>query len=254
MGAERRGLIRETPYDAERVELPELGAPDVGEGFTADEVQRMISDPRIPADRRVLYALEFLTGQRTGEAAARRWRDWDRDRQPLGAITVDTSYSTRAKTEKATKTKVRRTIPVHPVLAMMLAEWHAIGWLEFVGRAPEPGDLIAPLATGEHRPSHTSWRDFRRDLEALGLAPQRHYESRSTFISVAEGHGADPAMIARMTHPSPKKAKDLYRRVRNEWPAMCAAVQCIPLQAPPSLSVTTPLPPASAAAERLETA
>lgn len=33
---------------------------------------------KVPEDRRVLYALELLTGMGTGEAAARRWENWVR--------------------------------------------------------------------------------------------------------------------------------------------------------------------------------
>jgi hypothetical protein len=40
------------------------------------EVAALLSDDRVPEDRRVLYGLEFLAGMRTGEAAARRWREW----------------------------------------------------------------------------------------------------------------------------------------------------------------------------------
>ena len=37
----------------------------------------LINDECEPEERRVLYALDFLTGMRAGEAAARRWRDLD---------------------------------------------------------------------------------------------------------------------------------------------------------------------------------
>ena len=46
--------------------------------FTREEVERLISDPRIPEDRRVLYGLKALAGLRHGEAAELRWRQYDR--------------------------------------------------------------------------------------------------------------------------------------------------------------------------------
>jgi integrase len=42
--------------------------------FARDEVETIISDAQIPADRQMVYALELLAGVRPGEAAALRWR------------------------------------------------------------------------------------------------------------------------------------------------------------------------------------
>ena len=53
--------------------------------FNEDEVETLISDDRIPQDRRALYALIFLGCLRSGEASARKWADWDQTREPLGA-------------------------------------------------------------------------------------------------------------------------------------------------------------------------
>lgn len=230
--AAKRELIQASPCDWDKGDLPELGAPAVGEGFSAEEVLRLVTDERVPEDRRVLYALEFLTGMRTGEAAIRRWRDWDGTKTPLTALRVETSWSTRRQVEKETKTRVRRTIPVHPALARILEGWRGSGFARIFGRSPVVEDLIAPGEGGAPRANTDSWRLFQADLEVLGLGAQRHYETRSTFISLAEGGGADSASIAILTHPSPRAAKDLYRRLRLLWPQLCRAVLAIPLELP----------------------
>jgi hypothetical protein len=62
--------------------------------------------------------------------------------------------------------------------------------------------------------------------------------SRSTFINLAEMGGADPSDVARITHPSVRSAKDLYRREGRLWPRLCAAVRAIQLPSPPSGEVT----------------
>lgn len=59
------------------------------------------------------------------------------------------------------------------------------------------------------------------------------YETRSTFINLAEGGGASPDDVHRLTHASLGEAKDLYRRIPQQWPRLCAAVRCIQI-APPS--------------------
>jgi integrase len=230
--AARRGLVASSPCSWDASDLPERGAPAVGQGFEEREVEALISDPRIPEDRRTLYALEMLTGMRTGEAAARAWKDWDRSREPLTALKVDTAWSTKRQLVKPTKTRVARTLPVHPALAALLEAWHAEGWARFMGRAPTPDDLIVPDAAGAPRKNTASWRDFQRDLEVLGLPRQRHYESRSTFLSLGESGGADVATLRQLTHPSPKAAADLYRRARLLWPRWCAAVQAIRVSVP----------------------
>lgn len=243
--AVRRHVIERTPCVWEESDLPEkeANARVTSGGFSAEEVAQLIRDERIPEDRRVLYALEFLTGMRTGEAAARSWADWE----PaflgrLGRLTAKTAYNTRFRVLKATKTRVEKWIPVHPALAGILERWKTGGWERFHGRPPTAEDLIVPATKGGVRNNAHSWRCFRDDLRRLGFAHQRHYESRSTFINLAEGSGADPAMVARITHASLGSAKDLYRRVPLLWPRMCAAVECITL---PAVSTPGPTDPGS---------
>ncbi len=230
--AVRRHVLERSPCIWEETDLPELeaNARVVGAGFELEDVRRLVYDPRIPEDRRTLYALEFLTGMRTGEAAARRWEDWEPVyRGELGRLVAATSYNTRHRILKSTKTRVEKWIPVHPALAELLAAWKVDGWPRRCGRDPKPEDLIVPAAGGKPRNNSYSWRCFRDDLRTLGIAHQRHYESRSTFINLAEGAGASPEDVHRLTHASLGEAKDLYRRVPQQWPRLCAAVRCIAL-------------------------
>lgn len=236
----RRHVIERTPCQWEDTDLPEPEANSrvIGAGFELAEVQKLIYDPRIPEDRRVLYALEFLTGMRTGEAAARTWADWEPVyRGDLGRLVAGTAYNTRHHVTKTTKTKVEKWLPVHPALAAILTAWKAEGWARFWGHEPKPEDLLVPSATGKPRNVSYSWRLFAGDLQALGIEHQRHYESRSTFINLAEGAGADPDDVARLTHASLGSAKDLYRRAPQLWPRLCAAVRCIQLS-PPNGEIT----------------
>jgi integrase len=50
------------------------------------EVERLISDPAIPPERRVQYALKAIAGLRHGEVAALRWRELDYTAEPLARI------------------------------------------------------------------------------------------------------------------------------------------------------------------------
>lgn len=229
--AVRAELLAANPVDLERDELPKKEDKDpswrADAVFTADEVERLISDPAIPEDRRVLYAIEFLTGSRSGEAAALRWERWDREPRPLGRMKITRSYNSRARVEKATKTKRPRLVPVHKTLAQMLAAWKLSGWPAFMGRRPEDGDLVVPSPTGRHR--HVGWslQKFHGDLATLGIRRRRHYDSRRTFASLAQDGGAAKERVRWLTH-TPGDQLDDY--TSPSWESLCEAVECIPVR------------------------
>ena len=64
-------------------------------------------------DRRMMYALEGIGMLRHGEAAGLRWRHYEPDADPLGRLTIATSYD-----KGRTKTKHTRYVPVHETLAV----------------------------------------------------------------------------------------------------------------------------------------
>lgn len=190
--------------------------------FTSREVEMLICDPRVAAHRRVAYALEFLTGLRTGQVSALRWSDYDGDIEPLGRITSSLSWSSRHKKEKATKTGVTHEVPVHRTLAKVLAQWKLAGWTKWMGKPPSEGDLIIPNINGNHRDVRKALEDFHEDLGRLGLRKRRHYDARRTFISLGLDGGASKDLLQGITHPRPADAFDLYRT--PAWAARCEAV------------------------------
>jgi integrase len=209
------GLIQQTPCVLTEVQLgsvidkdPEWRASAL---FTRDELQKLISDTRIPRDRQLVYALGLLAGLRIGEGAALRWRNWDATRATLGCLSIARSYSTSRSLAKGTKTEAVRSVPVHPVLAEMLTEWRASGWAAMMKRDPEPDDLIVPLPPDVVRTKRKGeryrgwdytgrrWRDL--DLKALGWRSRSVYDTRATFITLALEDGADPDILEqRVTH------------------------------------------------------
>jgi len=192
--------------------------------FAAAEVGALVFDPRVPEDRRTLYAIELLGGLRTGEAAARRWRDWDEAVAPLGSLLVATSFDSRTHTEGPTKTRRPRRVPVHPVTAEVLARWKADGWERTFGRSPEPDDLICPSASGRFRTAQLSYNHFADDLARLGLRHRRHYDTRRTFISLGVAGGGRKDVLRWITH-SPGDVFDEYTTL--PWETLCEAVTAI---------------------------
>ncbi len=72
-----------------------------------------------------------------------------------------------------------------------------------------------------------TYKQFKADLETVGIATQRQYESRSTFRNLALSAGASEFHLNLITHPKPKRASDFYTRLEMQWPGMCEAVLAI---------------------------
>lgn len=232
-------LIEQTPCILDEKQLgpvidkdPEWRASAV---YTRNEVERLISDDQLDPDQRVQYAIQFLAGLRHGEVSALRWRHYDQTAHPLGRLLVATSYSTEKRRTKGTKTDVVRHIPVHPVLAAILAEWRLGGWTAMMGHAPGPDDLILPLPPKHvarrrlmigdaHRDSDYSYKRWKNDLATLNLRHRRGHDARATFVTLCLDDGADERAIERLTHtPKSRSAFQLYNRGR-QWEAACAEV------------------------------
>ncbi len=184
--------------------------------FTRDEVERLISDPRLLEDRRVLYAVKGLAGLRHGEAARLRFTHYDPTLEPLGALDLE-----------QTKTQVPRRVPVHPTLARMLAEWKLAGWERTFGRAPRPDDLIVPTRNMTERQSPESQNAFLLDLATLGLRPRHGHDLRRTFITLAQVDGARRDLLETITHGPRGDIINVYTTF--PWPALCEEVRKLTL-------------------------
>jgi integrase len=207
--AVRRDLIASNPCRLERGELPARVDKDPGWRPTAvyrrEEVEMLISAAAIAEWRRVFYALLFLTGGRFGEISARRWRDYVADETPLGRLIVSSSFQSKTKREKSTKTGQTREVPVHPTLAAILAEWKLGGWERAMGRRPTEKDLIVPFPVdGEHLDAQVMRRRLHTDLVALGYRTRRQHDTRRTFISLCLSDGARKEILQWVTHGRPR--------------------------------------------------
>jgi integrase len=204
--------------------------------FELWEVALLIADPRIPRDRRVLYALMFLGCCRFGEASALRWRHYDPKAQPLGKLRVVESYNTRLKKTTETKAERPRSVPVMPALAAILAEWKLGGWRETVkavngmDRPPGPEDLIVPSRLGKNRSANHMLKKFHADLERLtseehpeGLRVRRQHDARRTWLSTVLAAGANEAHAKWTAHGPPPTVLSHYTTL--PWATLCKVVE-----------------------------
>lgn len=243
--AMRDELLTMNPCCLDRHELPKKVDARAGwredAVFSRDEVAQLISDPRIPEDRRVVYGLLCLAGMRIGEVIALRWFDWQA-REPLDRLLVQRSYDTKHRAESTTKTKVSREVPVHPTLAVLLHEWRRAGWRRRLGRDPVEQDILCPqpFDRGKGRRlggprQHWSADCFRkrcyRDLEVLGLRRRSPHDGRATFITLVVEDGGRGELLERVTHaPVERSARDGY--FRPSWPALCAELAKLRVELP----------------------
>ena len=226
-------LIPTNPCILKRGELPKVIDKDptwrAGAVFTRGELEQLISDDRLPPDRRVLWALLGLAGLRFGEAAALRWRHYDATLEPLGRLLIASSWHTRRREEKGTKTEQPRMVPVHPTLARILAEWKLGAWQVMMGRPAGPDDLIIPSRRGANRSRHHSLEKFGEDLDRLGMRRRRQHDLRRTFISLARADGARKDVLEGVTHGAKSgDTIDLYTTL--PWASVCEEVAKLKLK------------------------
>jgi integrase len=183
--------------------------------YTRDEVAALLSDDRIPADRRILYGLKCLAALRHAEAANLTWRQLDTATTPLWRINLG-----------KTKSGVPRHVPVHPTLAKMLATWKLTGWSNTFGRHPQPEDLIVPALTMKPRAPKEAQDALVGDLALLKFRikagtrmNRRGHDLRRTFVSLAQADGSRRDVIEWGTHGPRGDIMSMYTSM--PWPTLC---------------------------------
>ena len=148
------------------IHRPDAGAPEVPDYNTLFSTKQIWRDL-------VGYYTRF------GEVSALLWRDYDPTMKPLGRLQATASFDSKRKRLKSTKTGVSRQIPVHPLLAKLLAEWK-LGGFERAG-----GAVIAGVGVAWCR------------LRASGLRVERWRPARGAVVNRAPKIGmSKPASAA----------------------------------------------------------
>jgi hypothetical protein len=219
-------MISTNPLKLVRGDLPRLEDKDPAERatwiYTWDEIAKLVHDTKLPADRRVLNALRFGTGERISEIAVLRVRDWDRTAKPLTCINVGRARKSVSRREGGTKTGAIKPCPLVPVVATMLADWIDRGWEEHFGRKPKSDDFIVPTRMFHPRHENNSNRQFKGDCERVGVRVLSQHKARHAFISLAQRDGGDPQVLRWITHAPPRSAFDGYSRA--PWERLCQEI------------------------------
>lgn len=227
-----KDLLVDNPARLPRGKLPRV-AKKTKPMFTRQELQTLVTDPRIAEHRRVFYALQGLAGMRLGEASGRRWRDVDFYAPGLSSIRVATQYEDAPlKTADEAEDTRERLVPIHPFLREILIAWWGVGFERTYG-APPNGEhdwLCADPRTGLPRSQNQAIKALYRDLAKVGIKHRTGetdrgrscHAFRHSFISLARSDGAQKAALETVTHNAKGDVMDGYTQYL--WPATCQAV------------------------------
>ena len=194
--------------------------------YRRGDVEALISDPRVPDDRRAFWALLFLTGMRHDEAAGLRWRDIE-DAQPLPRIELTGQAGGRPLKEDRRNEGKRRVVPVHPTLSRVLGSWRRVGFPALYGRFPRPGDYLvpSPVDVDAYRPKRSSLKQIERDAKAIDVKPRTVHETRNTFLTLASEDAPELEHVIRQITHSAKVGGASETYMRTRYLAKCEAMQ-----------------------------
>lgn len=195
------------------------------------QVCALMTSPKIPFHRRLLWSLLLLTGMRIGEASALKWNAYSNRETPLGQIKVAFSYSEKTGEITGTKTGEIRYVPTHPALAETLSV-AVMYFKKTFQRNLRPTDLVCPFKKPGRQPAHwkekTALRWWHKDLLRLGIehppsGPRRLHATRHTFCSQLVRAGVPRELATAFTHTeSDRSSAALY--THPDWPTLCAVI------------------------------
>lgn len=208
--AVRSGLIKTNPFSgmAVEVEVKEKSKDDI-DPFSLAEREAILNEYRTTAIKKFAHYYSFvrflfLTGCRTGEAAALRWRHITKD---CSSITFSESYSSRYKLMKDTKTGITRRFPCSPVLKEFLLSLRPDDY--------QPDDFVFTSVEGTPVSQHFSFRYWlplvMRLVEEGKVERYRpSYNARHTFITACLEAGVTVPQVAKLVGNSPQVILESY--------------------------------------------
>lgn len=180
-------------------------------------------------ERLVWLALALYTGMRCGEVAGRRWRDWDPDSDPLGALAVITQYNDQPLKGDDDSTDRPRRVPVHPDLARVLKWWWDEGFELAYLRRPTIDDFIVERhdAPGENLTRSMTYKALERDCRTAKVTRRGQHATRHTFTTQARRASPQAKeIVEQLTHNAEGEMVDNY--THWEWEPLCSVISAYP--------------------------
>ncbi|MGB0890143.1 MAG: tyrosine-type recombinase/integrase [Solirubrobacterales bacterium] len=205
------------------------------------DVQLLIGDEIVQLDRRVLYAVAFTSGLRSGELFGLKWCEVELDVE-VPSMSVTQALALKGDPDKwigmaKPKThKSQRVVPLHRAALGALRWWLDEGWELWTGRRPGPADHVFPSPHGKPwRPKGA--KRIREDLRAVGRSgqsakgnPVDFHASRRSFLTWLKEAGVDDLYRKRLAGHSDSSVtntsytgaelrllRDVVNRIALEW-------------------------------------
>jgi integrase len=240
-GAVADGLIPTNPCrPAEESEAGALAADverRLSNHFTRDELERLITDPRVDRARRAQWAVLALTGARIGEVLALRVRHCDLQRLPLGRLLIAGRWDSKQRKIAPSRSGLPREVPVHRALMGMLAQHLREVLPARLGRAPVMDDLLFPSQGGGPQQAGTTLAHLQRDLEVLGIRKGNLHTLRRTFFAVGRQSGMTAAALRLISGEGRPTDQD------TSFASQCAEISKVEVSVPAGPSSGDSAPP-----------
>ncbi len=197
------GYRRDNPWSRFAKKMPAANRTHRARFLTAQEVARLAGELPAPYDLLVTFAA--WSGLRAGEIAGLRVGrvDTARNRVEVRETVINLGSERRADTPKSDKS--RRTVPLPPPLARLLAAHVAAHGLR-------PEDYVWACVDGGALDYPTFYRrSFLPAAERAGLGHVRFHDLRHTYASLMAHQGEDLYRVSRwMGHSTIAITADLY--------------------------------------------
>lgn len=239
---------------AVRVELPKMRTKHGLKKLVVpiENAQALVLCADVPLERRVRYAIAFLSGMSDGEIAALTWADVVTDRavphfdvNKASQIENDEGYGTVGETKTDNR---MRLVPMHPAAQAALGAWKSEGWERVYQRSgPTPGDYVFLGKKGVvYRPKSADY--LRKDLKRAGQPdeirgfPIEFRHARTSFASWLNACGIDDDTVGRiMGHAGSSVTSGSY--IEGDMKRLAAAVLSLSFrwaEAPVTVPLTVP--------------
>jgi integrase len=208
--------------------------------YSAVEVNQLLTLDPITFYGMFVRMLLF-TSMRPGEAAGRRWHDWDPNALPLGGLYVHSQYADQPlKTDDGDVSRPRM-VPVHPELARALEVWRRDGWRLTYGVDPKPDDFIIPSRQDCTRPVTRSGmlQTWKAACKRVGVVGREVRATRNTFVTHARRSSSRVDIIEGFTHNAAGAMIDRY--CVFEWGPRCDAMNALSFEVRTDARAPTPL-------------
>lgn len=179
--------------------------------FSIGECQRLVSDPRIPTERRVKYLVALTLVARDGEVMGLSWGAIDFEARTVRIFQAAKirRYASDPSVGAPKTQKSRRTVPLHHATAAALQDWKRLTERS-IGARVDPSHPVFPGRKRDEFTRTHAAKLLRVDLVRLGIREKvagvnlQFHHLRHTALNVLRESGVESAVRDYLAGHSPR--------------------------------------------------